>query len=416
MACWEKKMSYYEKFLEGELKSPSVFKEKYKLYPEYTPERLPHREKQLRELAQRFRGFLTSPGKEMLRIVLAGSYGTGKTVTAKIFGSSIVSLARKRGINLKYVHVNCYKSRTLPQVIHSISAGLGIPLPQRGLSVQELLRGLLDDMERKNTYALIALDEFDYFMVSNSMNNPLYTLVRLYDDYSIEKKRINYLFIVRDQGVLELGGEASSSYFMRDVITFPPYRSSELYDILSNRAQEALYPGVISEEGLRYISILEGYDKGGSGSARTALEILVRAGESADAERRGSITIDDIRRAQIIVKPETALLQDQLESLETHELLIFLSIIKALKRTGGSFVRMGEVEEVYRQICENYREKARRHTQLYTYIMKMKNMGVISARSSGKGYRGKSTLLGISGGPLDELEKRTEEMLARRGK
>ncbi|MGC8909067.1 MAG: ORC1-type DNA replication protein [Fervidicoccaceae archaeon] len=409
-------MSYYEKIVEGELKSPSVFREKYKLYPEYTPERLPHRERQLRELAQRFRGLLASPGKEMLRVVLAGSYGTGKTVTAKVFGSAIVSLAKKKGINLKYVHVNCFKSRTLPQVIHAISSGLGIPLPQRGLSVQELLKGLLEDIERKNIYALIALDEFDYFMVSNSMTNPLYTLVRLYDDYSLEKKRINYLFIVRDQGALELGGEASSSYFVRDIITFPPYRSTEIYDILRDRAQEALYPGVISEEGLSYISILEGYDKGGSGSARTALEILVRAGESADVEKRGSITIDDIRKAQVIVKPETALLQDHLESLETHELLIFLSIIKALKRTEEGFVRMGEVEKIYRQICENYREKARKHTQLYTYIMKMKNMGIISARNSGKGYRGKSTLLGINGGPLDEFEKHTEELLARRGK
>jgi len=409
-------MTYYERIIESELKSPSVFREKHKLYPEYTPERLPHREMQLRELAQRFRSFLSSPGKEMLRVVLAGSYGTGKTVTAKVFGSTVTSLARKKGINLKYVHINCFKARTLPQVVHSISSGLGISLPQRGLSVQELLRGLLDDMERKNLYALIALDEFDYFMVSNSMTNSLYTLVRLYDDYSVEKKRISYMFIVRDPSVLELGGEASSSFFVRDIITFPPYRSAELYDILRDRAQEALYPGVVTDEGLNYISDLEGYDRGGTGSARTALEILVRAGEIADAEKRGSITIDDIRRAQVIVRPESAILQDQLESLETHELLIFLSVVKALKKSESSFVRMGEVEEIYRRVCENYREKARKHTQLYTYVMKMKNMGIISAKSSGKGYRGKSTLLGINGGSLDELEKRAEELLARRGK
>ncbi|MCI4396382.1 MAG: cell division control protein Cdc6, partial [Thermoprotei archaeon] len=179
---------------------------------------------------------------------------------------------------------------------------------------------------------------------------------------------------------------------------------------------EALFPGVISDDGLKYISLLEGYDKGGPGSARTALEILVRAGESADAERRGSISMDDIRKAQVVVRPETALLQDQLHSLEKHELLIFLSVVKTLKETGSGFARMGEVESTYRQICENYREKARKHTQLYTYIMKMKNLGILTARSSGKGYRGKSTLLGISGGPLDELEKRVEELLAGRGK
>ncbi|MEM0112610.1 MAG: hypothetical protein QXS56_03275, partial [Fervidicoccaceae archaeon] len=275
---------------------------------------------------------------------------------------------------------------------------------------------LLDDLERKNAYALIALDEFDYFMISSSISNPLYTLVRLYDDYSLERKRVNYIFIVRDPSVLELGGEASSSYFMHDIISFPPYSSSELYDILRVRAEEALFPGVISEEGLRYISLLEGHDRGGLGSARTALEILVRAGESADSEGRGSITIDDIRKAQIVVRPETALLQDQLQSLETHELIIFLSIVKALRRSGSSFVRMGEVESVYRQICESYRERARKHTQLYTNMMKLKSMGIIVARSSGRGYRGKSTLLGIIGGPLEELERKVEDLLSKRGK
>ncbi|MEM3229363.1 MAG: hypothetical protein QXD85_04120, partial [Fervidicoccaceae archaeon] len=62
------------------------------------------------------------------------------------------------------------------------------------------------------------------------------------------------------------------------------------------------------------------------------------------------------------------------------------------------------------------RERARKHTQLYTNMMNLKSMGIIVARSSGRGYRGKSTLLGIIGGPLEELERKVEDLLSKRGK
>lgn len=402
-----------ERIIEEEIKAPSVFKEKYKLFPEYIPLKLPHREEQLRRMAQMFKGVLNNPGEEMLRIFLVGGYGTGKTVTAKVFGNSLISIAKKSGLNFKYVHVNCYKARTLPQIIYNISVGLGITLPQRGLSVNELMRILLEELERKNVYAVIALDEFDYFVLANANINPLYVLVRAYDEHIRKKKRINLMFITRNPHLLNSTDIASSSYFVKSVVEFPPYNQIELYDILKERTEEALNPGVIGEEELKYIASLEAIERGGSGSARTALEILVRAGESADAEKRSSITLEDIRKAHVIVKPEIAMIQDNVEVLDRHKQILYLSIVKALKQSGSPFVRIGDIERIYKMLCETYRELPRRHTQIYTYITELKNMGLIQTRTSGKGFRGKSTLVGISTGPLYILETRIEEILER---
>ncbi len=404
-------MSSAEDIISDVLSSPSVFKDKAKLYPEYLPQRLPHRENQLKSLANAFKNLITNPGESVQKVVLVGSYGTGKTVTSRVFGKTISSLASNSGIKLKYVHVNCYKARTLPQILHSIAKELGIYIPPRGLSTQEMMRAILDELDRRKLYTIIALDEFDYFVSSNPGSSSTYTLVRAYDDEPHRTKRINFIFIARSSQVLDLLEPATSTFFVKNIIRFPPYSSGELYDILSDRIPLAFHEGVIDDNVVRYIADLEGADKDGSGSARTALEILVRAGESADSEGRGYVTIEDVRKAHVIVKPELAMLQDTIEALGLHHLLLLLAIIKTLKDKGEGFVRIGDVEENYHMLCENFRQKKRKHTQVYTYIMDMRNMKIIQTKTSGKGFRGKSTLIGISNAPLDVLEKKVEELI-----
>ncbi len=403
-----------EEIINNIISSPSVFKDKSKLYPEYLPDRLPHREKQLKHLAQTFKPVIYNPGETMQRVVLIGSYGTGKTVTSRVFGRGFTQLALKNHLKIKYVHINCYKARTLPQVLHSIARGLDIPLPQRGLSIHEMLRGIMDELDRRKLHVIIALDEFDYFVAANAGTTPVYTLVRAYDDDLSRKKRMHFIFIARSLQALELLDPATSTFFLKNIIHFTPYTSRELFDILKDRASLAFHEGVIDEDILKYISMLEGADRDGNGSARTALEILVRAGESADNDGREHITIEDVRKAHVLVKPELAMLQDTIITLSTHELVLLLSIVKALKQKETPFVRIGEVEKIYKMLCESYKQRPRKHTQVYTYIMDMRKMNIIQTKTSGRGFRGKSTLIGISNAPLDLLEKRIEEILEKR--
>jgi len=390
------------------MRSRSVFKDKTKLYPEYLPEKLPHREEQLKKLAEAFKPLLTSRSGGIQRVILTGSYGTGKTATSRVFGRTIASLAHKRGVRISYVHVNCYKARTLPQVLIAVANSLQVAIPNRGLSSQEMVKGIMSELEDKDSYAIIALDEFDYFVQSNPMSS-IYFLVRLYDDEPLAEKRLHFIFITRNYSVLQSLDRSVSTFFMRNVIYFPPYSSRELRKILEERVELAFYDGTVGEDVIDYIAHLEGYDREGGGSARTAIEILMRAGESADSAGRGSVTIDDVRKAHVVVKPEIAMLQDTLGALGPHHLILLLAIVKSLKARDSPFVKMGEVEEMYRVLCEAYGEKPRRHTQVYTYVMDLKNMKLIHTKASGKGYRGKSTLIGISSAPLDILESRLEE-------
>lgn len=397
--------------IESVLEHPSVFKSKEKLYPEYVPAYLPHREEQLKSLATYFRPLLLEPGTISQRVLLVGSIGTGKSVTARRFGSDFKHLARQRGIKLEYVHVNCHRDRTLYFVVQEIARQLHIPIPPRGLSAQEMFQIILKHLENRDIYAIITLDEFDYF-IEVAGNDAVYFLVRTYDEHPELTKRISYIFITRGLTSLSRLDSATESYLVRNVIHFKPYMSSELFDILKYRSSEAFYEGTVGEDVLNYISELVGVDTGGSGNARLALEILMLAGTEADNECSPIVTIEHVRKAFAKTNPNLSIMiNDVIKHLPLHELLILLAAIRVLRRSSEAYVRIGEVEEEYQNICEEIGEKPRRHTQIYEYVMDLKKRGVIDARVSGKGYRGKSTLIGISIGPLELLEKHVAEII-----
>lgn len=411
MIKWGESMPSARDIIESILERPSVFKSKEKLYPEHLPAQLPHREEQLMSLATYFRNILLRPGSMAQRVLLVGGVGTGKTATARRFGSDFKALAHQRGINLEYVHVNCHRDRTLYLVVQEIARQLRIPVPPRGLSAQEMYKVVLKQLDNRNIYAIITLDEFDYF-IEVAGNDSVYFLVRTYDEYPDLAKRINFIFITRSLSSLGVLDSATESYIVRNVIHFKPYTSSELFDILKYRSQEAFYEGTVDDSILEYIADLVGVDNGGSGNARLALEVLMLAGSEAEKEGAQRITIDHVRRAFTHANPNISIMvNDVIRHLSLHELLVLLAIVRLLKQRNEAYVRIGDVEEEYYNICEEYKEEPRKHTQVYEYIQDLKRRGVIDAKLSGKGYRGKSTLIGISLGPLEALEKFIQEMI-----
>ncbi|MET1128082.1 MAG: ORC1-type DNA replication protein [Thermoproteota archaeon] len=397
--------------IESVLEQPSVFRNREKLYPEYVPSYLPHREEELRTLASHFKPLLTDPGSISQRVLLVGGIGTGKTATARRFGKDFSILARQKGVNLEYVHVNCHRDRTLYLVVQEVARQLRIPIPPRGLSAQEMFHMVLKHLDNHGIYVLLTLDEFDYF-IEVAGSDAVYFLVRTYDEHPDLAKRINFIFIARSLSSLSRLDSATESYLMRNVIQFNPYTASEIYDILKFRSEEAFYPGTVSDEILRYIAELTGVDTGGTGNARIALEILALAGSIADREGAGKVMLDHVRRAFTEANPQlTVMVNDVIRHLPLHELFVLLAVVRALKKRQEPYVKMGDVEEEYHEIAESYNEKPRGHTQIYEYIVDLKKRGVIDARLSGKGYRGKTTLVGISLGPLDQLEKHIIEVI-----
>nr|MCG2909603.1 cell division control protein Cdc6 [Stygiolobus sp.] len=75
------------------------------------------------------------------------------------------------------------------------------------------------------------------------------------------------------------------------------------------------------------------------------------------------------------------------------------------RREGLDFFPMGKVEEEYRYISKTLGEEPRRHTQVFENIRKLKLMGLINTRQSGKGMRGRTTLISLPIPISNELEE-----------
>lgn len=405
-------MSDTWKIIEEEIGKPSIFKSRESLMPEHLPDKLPHRENELRSLVTYFKHLVTNPGDISQRVLIIGSVGTGKTALSKLFGKAFTRMARERGYNVSYVHVNCHRNRTLYNVIYDIARQLGIPLPPRGLSAKEMYDALLSYLEETGLHVIVALDEFHYF-ASVSRNDATYFIARTYEAHE-GAKYVNFIFIASDTSKLAFLDPSTVGYLLRHVIKLEPYTSEQLYDILKYRASLAFYEGVYEDDVLHFIANYEGVEKGGGGNARHALEILLLAGDIADREGSRRVTVDHARKALLSLSREIVSISEAIRYSTLHELLVLLSIIRLLRRTGKREVKMGDVEEEYQLICESYGEIPRRHTQLYEYVQNLAKAGVIAASPSSKGYRGRTTLITIHYGPLDVLENYVVELIKKR--
>ena len=401
--------------IEEELSKPSIFRSRESLTPEYVPDKLPHREEEIKQLVSAFKHLVTSPGSISQRVLVVGSTGTGKTALTRVFGRDFTRIARSRGINLRYVHVNCHRNRTLYNVVAEIAKQLEMPLPQRGLSVKEMYDAILGYLDESDTYAIITFDEFHYF-ASIAGSDAVYFIVRTYDAFDTSIKRLNFVFVSLSTSMLSLLDPTTESYLLRHMVKLEPYTSSQLYTILRYRAEQAFYEDVVGDEILRFIAEYEGRDRGGGGNARNALEILRQAGEMAEAEGTGRIMLEHVRRAIMHTSRELISISEAVIYSPLHELIVLWAVIRLLRRTGKPFVKIGDVEHEYAMLCELLGEQPRRHTQVYEYVMNLKKAGVINARTSGKGIRGRTTLISVHYGPLDLFEKYVEDLIYKRMK
>jgi cell division control protein 6 len=284
-----------------------------------------------------------------------------------------------------------------------IAEQLKLSIPPRGLSSQEVFKIIHEYLERRNMYVIITLDEFDYFL-NSSPPEDIYFIVRLYDELAVNVKRVSYIFIIRDLTTLSSLDKTVRDHIARDIIEFPPYKSNELYDILQDRVKIAFYDGTVSDDAVKFISDINGFDKGGSGNARLSIETLELAGRIADAEGSPIVTVDHAKKANSRLNEEASIILDELNYLELHPMLLVKALINLSKREKKESFPIGEVEDEYSRLCELLGVEPRRHTQVFEYMRRLKLMGIINTQQSGKGMRGRTTLLSLTFPASQELD------------
>jgi cell division control protein 6 len=388
------------------LARPTAFKDEAPLSLEFIPQRLPHRDEQMRFLTQLFRFSLENPFSTSQRVLITGDVGTGKTVLTQRFGTDLVKAAKSRKINLQYVHVNCREAKgSLFMIIKRVLTQFEPEFPKRGFAPEELLHTLMDMLDDKNMHLILALDELEH-LIRIEGQTPIYNLTRIQEERVGKPIRLSLICILRELEYLQKLDKSTTDTLQRNIVKLDKYSSRQLIDILRDRVALAFKENVMADEALQLVADIGAQ----SGDARYSIELLWRAGKYADSESSKRVLTDHVRKAAGSVYP--MLRGEYIAALSSHEKYMLLALARVLEESQEAYANIGTVEREYKAVCEEYNDQPRKHTQIWKYARGLGAIGVIAASKSGEGIRGKTTLLGLQNIPASTMREQLEAALS----
>ena len=380
-------------------KASSIIKDSSKLDYDYIPKNLVNRDVQMHEIEVLFRPLVES--NRSCTAFLMGSVGTGKTVTAKKFCRDLKDYCSGKGMQLDTIYINCRNSNSENAVLLNMIRYFDQGYPDRGFSTEEMARILRVHLTKNKKPLVLILDEVDVLLKKNSVDI-IYQLTRFSDD--VNKPAPVSLIMISQESIYELMDEASASTFRRsNMVKFNKYSWDELRAIVTERAEEALFPGRIPDEALDQIAdSAEEF-----GDARLAIELLERAASMAENGTDGEVTVENVRAAKSMIY--STLSETKLMDLDINRKIVLLAVARAMKQ--NVTIMISVAEKTYAVVCEEYEIPARKHTQFWKYIQDLEKLGFLRTKVQNDGNSGRNTKISLPDVPSKVLAKKLEELL-----
>jgi cell division control protein 6 len=370
----------FEKFING----TKLFKDREVLRHDYLPEKLPHREQQIRLLGETVAPVLTDA--RCSNIFIYGKTGTGKTAVTKYVLNRLETKAKEYGARVRFCYVNCRMVGSEYRVFANLSQNLGMTIPFTGLSVGEVFDRFRNGLDASQTILIVALDEVDT-LIKDRGDGLLYELTRINE--TLHKSKVSIIGISNDLRLKEFLDPRVFSSLSEEEVVFRPYDASELRNILLERSKLSFHEGVLSEAALNICSALAAAEHG---DARRALDLLRVAGEVA--ERQGALVINEehVREAEKHIEHNRVV--EALKNLTLHSKLALLSVYHLNKSSATT----GEIYDVYAEICGELGAGLLTQRRLGTLISELDSLGLLNAKvvSMGRYGRTKKIRLEIS--------------------
>src|SRR5436309_9490339 len=374
------------------------------LRPSYLPEKLPHRESHIGQLAQILVTALK--GERPSNVLIFGKTGTGKTAVVKYIENEFRKADGARMV--QYLYLNCEIVDTPYGVLQSIGNKFIENFHQRiaftGLSTDRVYSLLLEKLDEEKRVVIVALDEIDKLVQKNG-DDILYQLLKINDNLS--KARVSIIGISNDLKFTEYLDPRVRSRLADEKMVFPPYNAEELFDILSERARLAFENGTAEDAVLHLISALAAQEHG---DARRALDLLRVSAELAERQGDEHITEEHVQRAKNKIELDTVI--EAVKSLPTQSKVILLGILLN-EEIGNAKLTTGEVYTTYRELCRKTGIVPLTQRRVTDLISELDMLGLVHARVRSFGRGGRTKEIQASVPPLDVkkvLEK--DEILA----
>lgn len=291
------------------------------LKEEFIPSRVLHREGQLDAIRNCLKPILKE--MEPRNIFIYGAPGTGKTCISRFVAEEL----SVHTTTVQSSYINCWECSSRFKILYNILQGMGLTLSvhRKGTPTDELLDSLRKRLDKQ--YCVIILDEVDKL----EDDRILYDLATL--------QGVCMILISNSSTALHSADpRVRSRLSSAENVEFPVYSESEILDILKDRAEWGMLPGVIKNAQLERMASAS---EGDSRVAINTLRIVAEDAENQDLEKVPDTLIDKALSRAMTGSTERALgmLSPQ------QRLLMDIIMLEETMNTGELFKRFGKLSK-----------------------------------------------------------------------
>ncbi len=356
-----------------------LFSSKEVLRHSYTPNELPHRANEIKQLALILSSSLKS--EESSNILIYGKSGTGKTIVSRYVCQELENTAKKLNIPVKTAYINCEITDTHYRVLQSLAECFGENVPFTGWPTDKVYRSLLSSIDKEKQGVVIILDEIDR-LVQKSGDDIIYSLTRINSE--LKKARVNIIGISNDLKFKDYLDARVQSSLSEESIVFRPYDAKQLEDILYQRAAIAFKPDVLDEYVIPLCAALAAREHG---DARKALDLLRVSGELAERESALLIKEPHVRKAKDRIEADSIL--EAIRTLPTQSKTLLYSIV-LLEEKRHRIITTGELYELYARICRKIGMDILTQRRVSDLLSELDLLGIVSSSVVSKGRYGRT--------------------------
>jgi len=339
------------------LSESKIFLDRSKLSARYIPDELHHREREMSLLMTMFKDSYIKPEQFLFSTPqIVGRSGIGKTSTIIKFSSMLESEFTKAGLTLKIAYINLkLQGGNKYAVYRFLLEKIAPELPSQGLSAEEMLRYLLSYLYENKLYTLIILDEIEFLLRSNKDSGIIYDFTRLNEfDLSKHCNVIGVIFIARSTDFHDKIDSSELSTLGRIPIEFLPYSEEQISDILVTRSSDSFNPKVVGTDIIDEVSLITTSSQVG-GDVRYALDLLLYAGNMAEANGSDTITLEQIRKVHGHNRPSITM--EDLKELPKSYLLTLMAILKVQSKRKRQYVELKEIRAYALELADEQKIK-----------------------------------------------------------
>ncbi|MEA2054197.1 MAG: ORC1-type DNA replication protein [Candidatus Thermoplasmatota archaeon] len=376
------------------LKSSNIFKNKEVLRPSYVPDILPHREKNIDELASVLVPALK--GETPSNVFIYGKTGTGKTAVTRYVGKRLSIKGSELNRVTHFVYINCEivdtQYRVLQNIANHFMEDWSERIPFTGWPTDEVYSKLVKRIDNSESVVIIVLDEVDKL----KGDEVLYNLSRM--NSCLQKAKTSLIGISNDLKFTEFLDPRVKSSLGEENMIFPPYAANQLENILGERAKIAFKENVLDESVIPLCSALAAQEHG---DARRALDLLRVSAEIADRSGENKILEEHVRLA--VNKIEIDRVKEVVSTLPAQSKMVLMAAV-----IGDQIFDVppntGDIYNVYKQLCMKAGMDILTQRRIADLISELDMLGIITARVISKGRYGRTKEIQVST-PIRKIEK-----------